>query len=55
MSPVRYRAEVGLNLPDGDSECRVEAGEEVPARLSAKVPKVWVERGIVVKLGKGDS
>lgn len=46
--PVRYRALVGLSLPDGEKEVRVEAGELVPAKLVAVLPKEWLNRKVEV-------
>lgn len=45
---LRYRALVGLNLADVDSEYRVEAGELIPVRFSEQIPEAWVGRKVEV-------
>lgn len=42
----RYRALVGMTLPDGDNTVRVEAGQLIPARLNNAIPDSWYGRKV---------
>lgn len=43
---IRYRALVGLNLKDGDSEHRVEPGFLIPVRFNDQLPDSWFGRKV---------
>jgi hypothetical protein len=42
----RYRALVGLNLKDGDTEYRVESGLLIPVRFNDQLPETWFGRKV---------
>lgn len=44
--PVKYRALVGVQFQDGDTEFRVEAGDIIPDRFT--IPKEWLDRKVEV-------
>lgn len=42
----RYRALVGISLPDGDKPVRIAAGDLIPVRLNDAIPDNWYGRKV---------